>query len=94
MATLDNARQWALLELDRMGLKNITWNQAREMLHDGRMSQDVFDLYDDAWNISTFRFSVARFHITASERNIVDRYLGNRYPDRYPDLARKYPPIP
>lgn len=52
----------------------LTWNQAREWLHDGRMSQGAFDLFDDCWNTFTDRYSVQAYQIEASIRRLTERY--------------------
>ena len=52
----------------------LTWNQAREWLYDGRMSQDVFDLFDDCWNTFSFKFSIPQYQIDDSIKRLTERY--------------------
>jgi hypothetical protein len=62
-------------ELASLGVgRHVTWNQAREMLYDGRISQDAFDLYDDVWNTAATRFSVPEYQIVASRKRLEKRY--------------------
>ena len=57
-----------------LGIHTLTWNQARRMLLDGRMSQDSFDLFDDLWTLSGTKFSVPDYKKSQSEANLIVRF--------------------
>jgi hypothetical protein len=62
----------AIIELGWIG--GYSWNDVRDMLHDGRISRDMFDLYDDVWNCRAARFSVPEYQIEESKRQLIARY--------------------
>ena len=62
----------AIIELG--WLSGESWNSVRGMLHDGRVSQDTFDLYDDVWNTAVDRYSVLEYQIEASKKRLIARY--------------------
>ncbi|MHA2428649.1 MAG: hypothetical protein ACXADB_11560 [Candidatus Hermodarchaeia archaeon] len=68
------ARMLGRIKAIDLGIHTLTWNQARRMLLDGRMSQDSFDLFDDLWNVSATRFSISQAEISQSEANLIVRF--------------------
>lgn len=63
-----------LQELKDRGLAHITWNQARDMYHNGMIGQDDYELYLDVWNSAAWHFSVPDYQVESSRKRLQERY--------------------
>lgn len=68
------AKALGRVEAVKRNIWYLKWSEARDFLHQGVISQDDFDLFDDLWNVNGPKFSVSKAKIHQSEANLIVRF--------------------
>lgn len=72
--------EWGIAELlDREVPAWVGQSEAKRWLHNGRMSQDDYELYDDVWTIAVPHLNMGEWRVSQAFRNVQSRMIASQY---------------